>query len=155
MLALCAARSARALPHERLAPGIRLYRRLRFGAGLREYRLFLPSCLIGSVMTKAVRTEAFSVSHGTHRSADLIPALAGELRRLDANSALVQEADAVMLLHGLGYSVIADHVDGDAALELVSELMDALQEHAGEGFYFGAHEGDGSDFGFWPISDAD
>lgn len=99
-------------------------------------------------MTKAIRTEAASISHGTHRSEDLIPAFAGELRLLDANNPLIAEADAVMLLHGLGYSVMQD---GDAAMELTHELMDALEEHAGPGLYFGAHPGDGSDFGYWPV----
>lgn len=103
-------------------------------------------------MTKAIRTEAGSVSHGTHRSEDLIAAFTGELRLLDANHALIAEADAVMLLHGLGYSVMED---GDAAMELTHELMDALEEHAGPGLYFGAREGDGSDFGYWPVSDED
>lgn len=101
-------------------------------------------------MTKAIRTEAGSISHGTHRNEDLIAAFSSELRSLSADNALVAEADAVMLLHGLGYSVMED---GDAATELTHELMDALEDHAGPGLYFGAHEGDGSDFGYWPVSD--
>ena len=33
--------------------------------------------------------------------------------------------------------------------EIVNDLMDALNEYAPDGYYFGAIEGDGSDFGFW------
>ena len=33
----------------------------------------------------------------------------------------------------------------------ISDVLDALDECAPEGCYFGPHEGDGSDFGFWPI----
>jgi hypothetical protein len=29
------------------------------------------------------------------------------------------------------------------------ELWDVLNDYAPEGYYFGSHEGDGSDFGYW------
>ena len=38
------------------------------------------------------------------------------------------------------------------ASELIDELADALQAYAPAGAYFGSHEGDGADFGFWPES---
>lgn len=103
-------------------------------------------------MTIAIRTEAGSISHGTLCSEDLIAAFSAELNALAEDHELVAEANAVLLLHGLGYSVMSD---GDAASELVSELQDALNEHAGPGLYFGAHEGDSSDFGYWPVADED
>jgi hypothetical protein len=37
--------------------------------------------------------------------------------------------------------------------ELLELLTDALDNCAPEGCYFGAHPGDGSDFGFWPLED--
>jgi hypothetical protein len=38
----------------------------------------------------------------------------------------------------------------------VAELEDSLDEIAAQhGLCFGAHEGDGSDFGFWPIPESD
>lgn len=40
--------------------------------------------------------------------------------------------------------------DEQDAAEMVDELIDALEEFAPPYCYFGATEGDGSDFGFWP-----
>ena len=83
-----------------------------------------------------------TISHGTLRSEDLLAAFADELEYLcKANDlpvdGLVQEARDV-------------DPDSDAGSEIVNELIDALNEFAPPYCYFGAHEGDGSDFGFWP-----
>lgn len=85
-----------------------------------------------------------SISHGTLRTEDLLSAFAWELRHIatpddKASLALCDEADAV------------DADSDEMADELVNELADALNEYAPPYCYFGAHEGDGSDFGFWPI----
>lgn len=37
--------------------------------------------------------------------------------------------------------------------EIVQEIFDALNELSPEGYYFGAHPGNGSDFGFWEITE--
>lgn len=44
----------------------------------------------------------------------------------------------------------ADDMSEDEMLtHLLGALFDALDEVAPDGMYFGAHPGDGSDFGFW------
>ena len=83
-----------------------------------------------------------TVSCGTLRTADLLAAFADEYKRLvPFNSVpLVMEARAV-------------DPDSDEADEILTELFDALGGCAQrEGNYvFAAHEGDGADFGFWPV----
>jgi hypothetical protein len=83
-----------------------------------------------------------TVSYGTLRTADLLTAFADEYQRLvPFNSrALVSEARAV-------------DPDSEEASEILNDLFDSLDSCAQrEGNYtFAAHEGDGSDFGFWPI----
>jgi hypothetical protein len=99
-----------------------------------------------------------SISHGTLRPEDLIPTFSRELRWLvKANSeargrfgtqytytereanlvALCDEADAI------------ENFDSDTAHEVLEQLFDALDAYAPPYCYFGATEGDGSDFGFW------
>jgi hypothetical protein len=45
--------------------------------------------------------------------------------------------------------------DEEQASELINSIQDALCEFAPKGHIFGAHEGDGSDFGYWPYCDSD
>lgn len=85
-----------------------------------------------------------SISHGTLRTEDLLQAFADTLENLDPTDkyfALIREARAV-------------DPDSETASYLVNEeLYDALNDLAPEGTYFGAHPGDGSDFGFWPVEE--
>lgn len=104
-------------------------------------------------MDKTYVPSIGTVSHGTLRNADLLPAFANELRQLEPTSSLVAEADAVALLASLGwqYSIWDMEETGD----LVSALQDKLAELAPTGLTFGNTEGDGSDFGWWPIPDGE
>lgn len=41
--------------------------------------------------------------------------------------------------------------DSDQARYLLEEITETLEAHAPEGYWFGAHPGDGADFGYWPL----
>lgn len=97
-----------------------------------------------------------TISHGTLKTDDLLEAFGWELQHLDDVSAehraLAEEARE--LAHAYAWSE-ADETEAvaDKANDLVNALHDALNEYAPAYCYFGTAEGDGSDFGFWPIWD--
>lgn len=92
-----------------------------------------------------------SISHGTLRNADLLLCFASELDYLRGND------DATKLVDGLPTIGEDDETEIDASREEASDLLatlfDELDALAPPYCYFGAHEGDGSDFGFWPLRD--
>lgn len=96
---------------------------------------------------------AGTISRGTLREQDLLEAFADEYERLlPFNSAkLCYEARTLLPILN-GAPTPQEYQEAGCILE---DLMDALNEIARrEGpYYFGAHEGDGSDFGFWRIED--
>lgn len=74
------------------------------------------------------------------RTEDLIPAFAEELNRLDEDkeySDLVEEAESVT------------DFDCEMSLYFLEELFDILNNFAPSYMYFGAHPGNGSDYGCW------
>src|SRR5215813_13965728 len=83
-----------------------------------------------------------SVSSGTMRAEDLIPIFVFELRRLDHEDGELRDIEERMLQPGYYESEDADY-------DLNEYLFDALNEHAPDHHYFGAHPSDGSDYGFW------
>jgi len=106
-----------------------------------------------------MKTATFgTVSHGTLCTEDLLDAFASELEYQVQRNAEAwcsdegrQERDKYMALIGEAREV---DPDSDEASELVNEsLPDALHAFAPAYSYFGAHEGDGSDFGYWPDID--
>lgn len=83
-----------------------------------------------------------SVSHATMRAEDLIPAFARELKHnvgpiSAAHKDLVRKAEA-----------LTDY-DSENADYILSALFDVLNVYAPPYAYFGAHPGDGADYGFW------
>lgn len=96
-------------------------------------------------MTKA---NPGSVSWGTHLPQDLIPRFLHKLAQLDESKAAAFRAE---LPEDLEQD--APYWDSEEAHWLLEELFDVLDEYAPDGHYFGAHEGDGSDFGFWPLEE--
>jgi hypothetical protein len=81
-----------------------------------------------------------SVSTGTLRTQDLLPAFAATLDSLHAHAhQFTLEASMVLESNQDGYPEI-----------LLTHLTDALQEACPPFVFFGAHPDDGADFGFWP-----
>lgn len=105
-----------------------------------------------------------SVSSGTMRDEDLLSSLSDELefqlsrqsRRYPrkAHRALIREAQRTLCHMTDGTHEQADAAR-DIAGDVVNELMDALCEFAPPYAYFGAHPGDGADYGFWLPEDID
>jgi hypothetical protein len=82
-----------------------------------------------------------SVSHATMRAEDLIPAFCEELRYLGHRSVILSEIERESNKRGY-YESENPEFDLD-------ELFSMLDSHSLPYFYFGAHVGDGSDYGFW------
>ena len=106
------------------------------------------------------KVQIGTIIHATLRPQDLVPAFLDELKRLDKGaweSVLVHVTQT--RIKSRGFLARGDNHpwwDSEDCAYLVNEvLFDALNEYAPVGCYFGAHPGDGSDFGFWPCEDLD
>jgi len=132
--------------------------------------------LIGYQVDAEISGTLGSVSHGTHREQDLIPAFLDEVRARKG-VALAEAWNFVCEKTGLHYHMetVLSHEDpenlqyrifwGDPedfdsdqerqATIFLEALFAILEDLAPRGYVFGAHEGDGSDFGFWPIEETE
>jgi hypothetical protein len=89
-----------------------------------------------------------SVIHGTLRNQDLIPAFLEAVLQLDPDTPIpeeLREAPQDNDDHEWWYT--------ETAYWVLEHLDNKLNDHAPDGYYFGAHYGDGSDFGFWRMID--
>ena len=87
-----------------------------------------------------------SIIHGTLRNEDLAYAFA---------SALLRWAESNCKMEDMGYVASIYQKPELADIETVIGLVETLEAMAPEGFYFGPHIGNGSDFGFWELEDVD
>lgn len=107
-----------------------------------------------------------SISSGTLRTEDLLSAFADALEdcvqvNADAwcSDAGRAQRDAYCALIGSArdcFDEDGEEIDAekqDSAEDLVQALSDALQDFAPDYVYFGAHPGDGADFGYWLSED--
>lgn len=92
------------------------------------------------------RDNQRSVISGTMRPADLIPAFIAELADLE-------EEEAAKFWARIPSNDDHSFWNIEEAYELLDELFDTLNDLAGDNLYFGAHPGDGSDYGFWMSED--
>lgn len=94
-----------------------------------------------------------SVSTGTMRTYDLIPAFLAELRyqmrsrRIKGHAALARDIERDMRAD--------DYYESEGADWDLEALFDALNEYAGPYFYFGAPPEDGADYGYWVCENLD
>lgn len=100
-----------------------------------------------------------TVSHGTMRAEDLIPAFLSVLEDLapDRYRSMIsgddpQDAAVIACLTVDGRGEITDDLLEHAS-EMLHWLFDELDTCAPDGYYFGSHPGDGSDYGFWQVED--
>ena len=87
-----------------------------------------------------------TVSHGTMREEDLLPKFAFVLEKYGMKRSAHKALAAARLLEMQPDNTAAQHL---VSMVLNEEIWDAMNEIAPEGYYFGAHEGDGSDYGYW------
>ena len=86
-----------------------------------------------------------SVSHGTMRPQDLIPAF------LSAIQEVAPDQYAQLMLHLPSEAPLDEDVwwNSEEASYLLEDLFDCLNDQAPPYVYFGCTEGDGSDYGYW------
>jgi hypothetical protein len=107
-----------------------------------------------------------SISHGTMRPCDLLPAFMGLLEAImtkeEWHSFWKENEEVLDKIAPEGVYLIEDDSayqadlwnSDEVAFFLNERLFDALNERAPDGYRFGAHDGDGSDYGFW-LSEAE
>jgi hypothetical protein len=96
-----------------------------------------------------------SVIHGTLRNQDLIPAFLEAVLQLDPDTpmALIEAMMPEELREAPQDNDDHEWWYTETAYWVLEHLDNKLNDHAPDGYYFGAHYGDGSDFGFWRIID--
>ena len=97
-----------------------------------------------------------SIISGTHRVVDLAPVFLAVLEQLDPGAAWVIHEEYEDIINAIEeHSDILDIDIGEEGMFLIESLIDALNEFAPDGYYFGTNPYDGADYGFWAIDDDD
>lgn len=96
-----------------------------------------------------------TVCHGTFRPQDLIPAFMAALANMDpaAYAQMVMSPFPPVPAYVYDEGDRCPWWDSEDATLVIVALTEALEQAAPEGWTFGSHPGDGSDFGFWPIEE--
>ena len=96
-----------------------------------------------------------SVISGTHRAQDLIPAFLDVIREYNpaGYAQIILNPSIPAYVQDEGDS--SEWWDSSECADYLDSLFYDLGEIAPEDCYFGAHPGNGSDFGFWTIEEAE
>ncbi len=110
-------------------------------------------------MRKRISYPMGSISSGTMRAEDLIPTFCGELSyhaKHDEHVAFKTRRAHIKLVKEIEARITDEREFEDTDLGIggcadddLDSLFDALGEYAAPYFYFGAHPGDGADYGYW------
>jgi hypothetical protein len=92
-----------------------------------------------NMSTTQVTLPIGTISHGTMRERDIVPKFLAALRAVNPAQADELEAERP-----------AYHA-AEMSYWLNETLWDAMNDACPANHYFGAHPGDGSDYGVWPI----
>ncbi len=102
-----------------------------------------------------IRAELGSISHGTMRLEDLIPTFTNKLDELvELNGDYFGEEenyDELLALDKLILEARTVDMESEEAGHVLDSLFNALNDFAPPNAHFGAHEGDGADYGFWNV----
>lgn len=111
---------------------------------------------------KTIPTELTgTISHGTFRKQDLVPAFFGFINHfiaiggeLDADDPYHTYKDEVETLCSKRDDDVAWTYESVTHL-IYEDLWQTMENISPKGYSFQSHEGDGSDFGFWPFCQAE
>lgn len=104
-------------------------------------------------LKKAIETDK-SLSHGTLRNYDLINCFLDLIENTPEYEQMLASPGSPV--HP-AQSRLGDERDpwwgSEEACDFLSMLFDVLDVYAPKTYYFGAHPGDGSDFGYWKLEE--
>jgi hypothetical protein len=92
-----------------------------------------------------------SISTGTLRTEDLLPKFAHALLAIVTDN---EQYELEMVEDALNGRIKRTGIDTRTAVGLLDDIQDSLNQYCPPFVYFGAHPGDGADFGFWADFDA-
>ena len=92
--------------------------------------------------------------HATMRACDLIPAFLNAIRDTAEYAQIMQSINGanwnMCVITDAGASDTDERWDSEDISYFLNEtLWDIMNSYAPEGYYFGSHPGDGSDYGYW------